>query len=90
MIPLKNKKGKDNFDWAVQESIGSVSKLQVNLFKAKCRRYMLCYMLAYLFDGNQTEESEPSVTYESIEKFQRNFKCHRNIADTDPAFIAKV
>ena len=46
--------------------------------------------LAYLYDGKQTEESEPSLIYESIEKFPRNFKYHRNIAPKTGKFYEMV
>ena len=85
-IALEMKKGKDNFDKAVRRSVRTVTRRHMNLFAAKCRRYML----AYMNDARLTQDGEAALTYDGIEKFQSTFKCHRNTLEQDKAFIAKV
>ena len=85
-LSLKKKKGKANFEKAIEESVRIVTKEHVNKFAARCRRYML----AYANQGRQTRNGEVQLTYKGIEKFVKTFKCHRNTADQDKGFIAQV
>ena len=85
-IPLVIKKGKENFEKAIRESVRKVTKEHVSLFSAKCRRYML----AYKHKAQEREGGEPQLTYEGIERFVKRIKCHRNTADQDTGFIARV
>ena len=79
-IPLEEKKGKENFNRLVRECIEFVRKENVIRFSAKCRRYMLAYLNA----------AEERLTYDKIDEFQRKCKTHRNIADQEKGFIARV
>ena len=85
-IPLEMKKGKENFDKAVKKSVRAVTKRHINLFAAKCRRYMF----AYMNDARLTQDGEAALTFDGIEKFQRTFKCHRVTQEQDKAFITRV
>ena len=85
-IAYEDKKGKEKFLEAVRVSIGYVTKEHVGKFRAKCRRYMVCY----LNDARLSENGEAQLTYQGIEKFQRTFKCHRNVADQEAGYIAQM
>jgi len=85
-ISLENKKGKEKFEVEIKKCIRKVSKNHANRFAARCRRYML----AYLNKARQTRDEEGSLTFTSIEKFVKHFKCHRSTADQDWGFIAQV
>ena len=76
-ISLENKKGKEKFEVEIKKCIRKVSKNHANKFAARCRRYML----AHLNKARQTRDDEGLLTYASIEKFVKNFKCHRSTAD---------
>ena len=85
-IPYEEKNTREKFEEGVRYSLKQVTKRHINLFSAKCRRYML----AYMHDAKETEHGESKLTYSGIEKFTKTFKCHRNTADQDKAFITKV
>ena len=70
----------------MQKSISQVKKSHIIKFAAKCRRYML----AYLHDAKESDESPAALTYEGIEKFQKKFKTHHNMADSEKRFLEKV
>ena len=71
-ISLEMKNTKEKFVEAIKDSIKYVSVKNINSFAGRCRRYML----AYKHECRETRDSPPSLTYESIEKFQRNCKTH--------------
>ena len=85
-MSLEDKKGKQRFEDAIKESIRFVTKDHVNSFAAKCRRYMM----AHANQGRHTRDSPPQLTYEGIERFQRMFKTHRNIADQEKPYLAEM
>ena len=85
-IAFEEKKGKDKFEKAIRECVSKVTKEHVNLFSAKCRRYML----AYKHKAREREGGETQLTYEGIERFVKRFRCHRSTADQDTGFIARV
>ena len=80
------KKAKEKFEKEIKKCVSKVSKLHVNRFAARCRRACL----AYTNKARQTRDDEGLLTYASIEKFVKTFKCHRNTADQDCGFIAQV
>jgi len=82
-IALEMKKSKEKFANAVKDSVRFVNKQHANRFAAKNRRYMLAYKHHECCDASE-------LTYESIERFQRRMKCHRNSADQDKKLINKV
>ena len=45
-------------------------------------------MLTYLAAAEQQDNQ--GLTYESIEKFQKKLKTHRNVSDQEKGYIAKV
>ena len=84
-IPFKMKNTKKKFAKAIKDNIKYVSVKNINSFARQCRRYML----AYKHECRQTRDSPPSLTYESIEKFQKICKMYRNPADQDKGFKQK-
>ena len=85
-ISLEKKKGKDNFEKAIEQCVRKITKEHVGRFAARSRRYML----AYMNQARQTRDGSPSLTYDGIERFVKTFKTHRNTADQDKKFIAEV
>ena len=85
-IKYEDKKGKENFEKAIKKCVRQVNIIHVCKFVAKCRRYML----AYANRARQTRDGEAQLTFNGIEKFVKQFKCHRNCADTYPAFLAEA
>ena len=47
-------------------------------------------MVCYMNDVRLSESAEPELTYQGIEKFQRTFKCHRNMADQEAGYLAQM
>ena len=68
-LKMEDKKTKQKVVEALRRSVNCVKREHVNRFAATCRRYMLVYM-----------HLDSELTYIIIEKFQRKFKTHRNIA----------
>ena len=85
-ISLEKKKGKDNFEKAIEQCVRKITKEHVGRFAARSRRYML----AYMNQARQTRDGSPALTYDGIERFVKTFKTHRNTADQDKKFIAEV
>ena len=83
-IDLLEKNTKQKFDEHVRMSIEHVNIESVILFSGKGRRYMMVYQ-----NNGNNDECNNGMTYESIEKFQKKFKTHRNVADIDRAFIER-
>ena len=85
-IPLVIKKGKENFEKAIEQSVRFITRIHMNKFAGKCRRYML----AYMNQAKLSSDSPPSLTLEGIEKFQKSCKTHRNTADMDKGYITQI
>ena len=81
-LPLEEKRTKKKFEMAVRDAVEHVKKKHIEKFSARCRRYMLTYM--GVDSGNE------SLTYESIERFVKTMKTHRNIGDQEKSFIKKA
>ena len=79
---LEKKNTKAKFEKLVRETVGCVSKKNVEMFSARCRRYMMAY--SYL------SENEDKLTYAMIERFVKVSKTHRNIGDQEKGFLQKV
>ena len=80
-LDKKNTKGK--FKKVVRETVvGCVSKKNMELFSARCRRYMMAY--SCLNNNND------KLTYAMIERFVKVSKTHRNIGDQEKGFLQKV
>ena len=47
-------------------------------------------MVCYMNDARLNENTEPELTYQGIEKFQRTFNCHRNMTDQEAVYLAKM
>ena len=77
---------KNFFEEAIKKSVGEVNKHHVNRFSARNRRYML----AYMNQAREIRDSPPNLTYHDIEKFQKNFKSHKNTEDQDWGYIVEV
>jgi len=80
--PLKEKNTKKKFEKVVREAAECVKKSSVELFAARCRRYMIAYM--NLDNGNN------KLTYNLIERFVKVSKTHRNTGDQEKGFIQKA
>ena len=80
---LKEKKTKEKFNKAVRDSVELVSVKNLIMFAGRCRRYMVTYL-------NFEKEGRQKVTFDMIEKYTRQIKTHRNVADIEKAFIAKA
>ena len=78
-IPLNKKKSKSQFDKCVRSCITYVKKKSVIKFSGKCRRYMLTYQ----------NKKGTQMTYENIEKWMKQYKTHRNVADIEKSYIDK-
>ena len=78
-LKMDDKKTKNKFKEAVRKSVNFVKREHVNRFAATCRRYMLAY-----------NHLDGELTYSIIEKFQRKFKTHRNIADQETRLLSDV
>ena len=76
-LKMEGKRGKNKFKEAVRKSINYVKKEHVNRFAAT--RYMITY-----------NHLDGELTYSIIEKFQRKFKTHRNIADQETRLLSDV
>ena len=81
-LSLDKKNTKAKFDRVVRETVGYVSKKNVEMFSARCCRYMMAY--SYLNTDND------KLTYAMIERFVKVSKTHRNIGDQEKGFIQKV
>ena len=79
-IPLHDKNCKEKFQDCVKACINHISIDNVRNFSGKCRRYMLAY----------ENISKDSLGYDSIEKFVKKVKTHRDMADLDKGYIEKV
>ena len=82
-LSLNEKNTKEKFNKAVRSSVELVSVQNVRMFAGRCRRYMVTYL-------NFEKEDRQNVTYDMIEKYTRQIKTHRNVADIEKAFIAKA
>ena len=58
---------------------------EINEFSGKCRQY-----IAFINDAKPKEDPAPQLAYESIEHFQRAFKCHRNILEQKKDIAKKI
>lgn len=87
-LPLDQKRTRSGFRQAVEKSLNDVTVEHARRFSARVR----CYMLAYRHfkDKGNTEQTEQHITYDEIEKFVKNSKCHRSVLDQDAGFIANV
>ena len=81
-LNLDKKNTKAKFEKVVRETVGCVSKKNVEMFSARCWRYMMAY--SYL------SENEDKLTYAMIERFVKVSKTHRNIGDQEKGFLQKV
>ena len=79
-IPMEKKNTKELFLECVRKCIESVKFNHVSKFAAKNRRYMLAY--------RNIEHDE--LSYETIEKFVKTIKTHRNMADSCKGYIEQV
>ena len=81
-LSLDEKRTKKKFEKAVLDAFKHVKIFHMEKFSARCRRYMLTYL--GMDSGNLT------MTYESIERFVKTMKTHRNIGDQEKSFIKKA
>ena len=81
-LNLDKKNTKAKFEKVVRETVGCVSKKNVEMFSARCRRYIMAY--SYL------SENEDKLTYTMIEHFVKVSKMHQNICDQEKGFLQKV
>ena len=103
--PMEEKKSKEKFRSLVDRSTCRetiLSTQNIRRFSARARRYMIAYlaidkvMQAGLIEGNsdeipnQDEKLNMNVTYDTIEKCVKVFKCHRSALDFDTAFIKRI
>ena len=79
-IQLEETYTKEKFKLCVQKCIATVSKKHTQKFASKAR----CYMMAY--KNIPTND----LTYNIIEKFVKEHKCHRSVVDHDSAYITKL
>ena len=70
---LEKKNTKAKFEKLVRKTVGCVSKKNVEMFSARCQRYMMVY--SYL------NENKDKLTYAMIERFVKVPKTHQNIGD---------
>ena len=59
-----------------------VKQQHVVRFSAKCRRYMMAY--------NAFDKNGDALTYKAVERFVKETKTHRNIADQEKGEIERV
>jgi len=81
-LSFDEKRTKKKFKKAVLDAVEHVKKIHIEKFSARCRRYML----TYLGIGN----GDKTLSYESIERFVKTMKTHRNIGDQEKSFIKKA
>ena len=79
-IPFESKRTKEGFQESVRLSVLYVKLLSVIRFSAKCRRYMMRYR-------RNNNSLDVEISHENIEKYVKQIKTHRNVADLDKAFI---
>ena len=79
-IPLVEKTTKSKFCECLNASIAHVTIENSRMFTGKSRRYMLAYQNLDTVD----------LTYDSIERFVKKVKTHRNIADQEKGYINNV
>jgi len=79
---LEEKNTKKKFEKVVREAVQSVKQSSVELFAARCRRYMIAYL--------KLDEGGGELTYKLIERFVKVSKTHRNIGDQEKGFIQKA
>ena len=79
-IPLSEKNSKEKFSKCVKQCIKHVTKAHVRLFSGKCHRYMMAYK----------NIANTELAHDSIERFVKKTKTHRNIQDSDKGFITSV
>ena len=72
-LSLDKKNTKAKFEKLVRETVGRVRKKNVEMFSARCRRFMMAY--SYLNENNE------KLTYAMIKRFVEVSKTHQNIGD---------
>ena len=82
-LPLSEKNTREKFNGCVRRSILHLTMQHIIRFSGKCRRYMLTYQSHPQYANN-------SLTYASVERFTKQIKTKRNIADQDKAYISQV
>ena len=93
MVPLEERKGRDNFDRAFHECFGR-GKLVPSTVRGcarAARQYMQAYVLAHSeqlpsdqqaqFEAEDLKKCVAPVTLAQIEKLKKQYKCHRSVAD---------
>ena len=81
-IPLSERNTKEKFEKSARKSLCYVSRKNICLFAARCRRYMMAY--------NAHHDSNCELIFELIEKFIKKTKTHRNIGDQEKGFVEQV
>jgi hypothetical protein len=100
-LPLKMKKGKDNFRESVKKSLDTQIVLTIarqRKFSRRAREYMLAYHTLDNteevdendLDDAEAKEKKPLMSAYLIEKIIKQYKCHRSAADFDTGFIARM
>lgn len=100
-LPLKMKKGKDNFRESVKKSLDTQIVLTIarqRKFSRRAREYMLAYHTLDNteevdendLDDAEAKEKKPLMSAYLIEKIIKQYKCHRSAADFNTGFIARM
>ncbi len=87
-LPLKSKKGKENFKKSVRQALSqkNLKTGTVRLLSAKARSYMLAYLSIDECPGAK----DTKTSHQMIEKLVKKWKTHRNVSDLETGFIAGI
>ena len=82
-FPLEDKKTKQKFNNCVREGIESYITIKnVIRFGCLCRRYMMAYQ-------KHANSDDKTLTFDSIEKYTKQMKTHRNVSDIEKGLIER-
>lgn len=94
-LPLKEKKGKENFLKLVDRLVSRdwINTTVIRNCSARARAYVLAYRAKELYDLRVAEganDEEKPTTYAMIEKLVKTYRSHRCTAEQDSGFITEI
>jgi hypothetical protein len=94
-LPLKDKKGKENFDKLVDRLVSRdwIGPGVIRNCAARARAYVIAYRAKQLYDLRVAEgetDAEKPTTYAMIEKLVKTFRSHRCTGEQDCGFIKEM
>ena len=85
-MPMKNKKGKNNFRISVRKSFEGITLEMARKFARRARTYIITYD----FIKKNNKEGNEKMNVNIIDKVVKKFKSHRSALDFDKNFITSM